>query len=77
VSFRHFTATDDDHQEVCRWLWSVLLGDGTRALAGACRWKQALVHVEQHRGIGQRLLDGRQVAILAHCLGGDVTTALA
>ncbi|WP_344917346.1 hypothetical protein [Streptosporangium oxazolinicum] len=77
ISFRTLTATDDDHQTVCQWLWSILLGDGTRALAGAGRWEQALAHVEQHHGVGQRLLDGRQVAILARCLGGDVTTALA
>src|SRR5213079_568106 len=60
----------------CRWLWTVLLADGTRALAGAGRWKDALDHLQQHRGIGHRLLDGRQVAVLATCLTGDPAAAL-
>lgn len=53
-----------ERRTLCEWLWSVLLGDGTRALTSAGRWGQALRHAEQHHGIGQRLLDGRQVAIL-------------
>lgn len=31
----------------------------------AGRWAQALRHAQQHKGIGQRLLDGRQVTILS------------
>ncbi|NGO46219.1 hypothetical protein [Streptomyces ureilyticus] len=54
-----------DRQEVRAWLWRVLLTDGTRALTTAGRWAEALTHVETHRGIGQRMLDGRQVAVLA------------
>ena len=42
----------------------MLLADGTRALAGAGRWPEALSHVQQHKGIGRQLLDGQQVAIL-------------
>ncbi|MGH3903080.1 MAG: hypothetical protein ACRDTE_02600, partial [Pseudonocardiaceae bacterium] len=42
---------------VIRWLWSALLSDGTRALTRAGRWAQALQHAQQHKGIGQRLLD--------------------
>jgi hypothetical protein len=36
----------------------------------AGRWAEALVHVETHRGVGQRMLDGRQVAVLAALTSG-------
>ncbi|MGI9003097.1 MAG: hypothetical protein ACR2GH_15810 [Pseudonocardia sp.] len=65
ISLGHLIGHGDDHGEVIRWLWSVLLSDGTRALARAGRWAQALQHARQHKGIGRRLLDGRQVMILA------------
>jgi hypothetical protein len=66
---------DDDHRQVIQWLWPVLLADGTRALAQAGRWAEALQHARQHNGIGARLLDGRQIAILAHCAARDYDTA--
>lgn len=59
-----------------RFLWTVLLADGTRALTRAGHWAKALDHVRRHRGIGQRLLDGRQVLVLAHCATGDHRKAL-
>lgn len=68
--------THDDRREVVQWMWTVLLSDGTRALTRAGRWTEALQHAQQHKGIGGRLLDGRQVAILAHCEAGDYGTAL-
>jgi hypothetical protein len=71
ISFAGLISDAGDHREVVRWLWSVLLADGTRALTRAGRWPEALQHAEQHKGIGQRLLDGRQVAVLAHCAAGD------
>ncbi|MEV7964722.1 hypothetical protein AB0O34_01915 [Sphaerisporangium sp. NPDC088356] len=77
VSFLNLTASDEDHRTLCQWLWTVLLADGTRALAGAGRWDQALAHAEQHSGVGRRLLDGRQVAVLARCIAGDPASALA
>jgi hypothetical protein len=77
VSFRGFTGTDDDHRDLCEWLWTVLLADGTRALASAGRWDQALTHAEHRGGVGRRLLDGRQVMILARCFAGDPASALA
>ncbi|MGH3800268.1 MAG: hypothetical protein ACRDTD_09080 [Pseudonocardiaceae bacterium] len=76
VSFQDLTSSDEDHRTLCRWLWTVLLGDGTRALVGAGRWDQALARAEQRSGVGRRLLDGRQVAILARCLAGDPDAAL-
>lgn len=68
--------THDDHREVVQWMWTVLLSDGTRALTRAGRWTGALQHARQHKGIGDRLLDGRQVAILAYCEAGDYVTAI-
>ncbi|MFD6891843.1 hypothetical protein [Streptomyces sp. NPDC059957] len=67
----HLTANAEDRQEVRALLWRVLLADGTRALTTAGRWKEALAHVKAHRGIGQRMLDGRQVAVLAALDAGD------
>ncbi|MFB6698283.1 hypothetical protein [Streptomyces rubiginosohelvolus] len=59
------TLTDTDRHEVRTWLWKVVLADGTRTLTTTGRWAEALAHIEEHRGIGQRMLDGRQVAVLA------------
>ncbi|MEV0535896.1 hypothetical protein [Kitasatospora sp. NPDC050463] len=65
------TATDADRDEVRQWLWRVVIADGTRALTTAGRWPHALAHIEEHRGIGTHMLDGRQVAILARATTGD------
>lgn len=69
---------DQDHQrrELTKFLWTVLLADGTRALTRAGRWDEALRHLEQNKGIGQRMLDGRQVAILARHVAGNSDQAL-
>ena len=68
-------ANADDRQEVRAWLWSILLADGTRALTTAGRWAEALAHVETHKGVGQRMLDGRQVAVLAALTSGSTLGA--
>ncbi|MFG3407726.1 hypothetical protein [Streptomyces sp. NPDC048142] len=69
------TATDKDRHEVVAWLWRVLLADGTRALTAEGRWSEALAHMETHRGVGRRMLDGRQVAVLASLAAGDTAHA--
>jgi hypothetical protein len=71
----HLTRTPDDHRDIIQWLWTVLLADGTRALTRAGRWSQALQHVQDHHGIGRSLLDGRQIAIIAHHWVGDHRTS--
>ncbi|MBW1602369.1 hypothetical protein JJV70_09660 [Streptomyces sp. JJ66] len=76
VSFRRLTKTAEDRRAVCRWLWTVLLGDGTRALITAGQWERAREHAGQHKGIGRRLFDGRQVTIVSLCLEGDPASAL-
>ncbi|MEU7183247.1 MULTISPECIES: hypothetical protein [Streptomyces] len=65
----------DDRQVVRAWLWRVLLADGTRALTTAGRWAEALDHAKAHRGVGQRMLDGRQVAVLAALTSGNTRAA--
>ncbi|MFF2041862.1 hypothetical protein ACFVVX_15650 [Kitasatospora sp. NPDC058170] len=71
------TETHEQQTEVRAWLWRVVIADGTRALTTAGRWSEALRHIEEHRGIGRRILDGRQVAVLAAASTGDLPAALA
>ena len=70
------TETDQQRDEVRAWLWRVVIADGTRALTSAGRWSEALHHIEEHRGVGLRILDGRQTAILAAATTGDYSAAL-
>jgi hypothetical protein len=70
------TYTSGDLDSVRRWLWTVHLADSPRALISAGRWHDALAHLEHHHGIGQRMLDGRQVAVIARYLTGDAQGAL-
>lgn len=73
----HLCATPEDRHEVRAWLWRVLLADGTRTFTSKGRWDEALAHIKQHRGIGKRMLDGRQVAVLAALVAGDLDRAAA
>jgi len=65
VDLSTITCAPDDNKTVRTLIWTALLADGTRALALAGRWQEAAGHAATHRGIGNRLLDGRQAAILA------------
>ncbi|MET7319541.1 hypothetical protein [Streptomyces sp. NPDC005549] len=71
----NFVSTAQERREVTTWLWAVLLADGTRALTSAGRWSEALSHIQRHRGLGRRMLDGRQVAVLASLLNADTAHA--
>jgi len=71
----NLTRTNKDHHEVHAWLWRVLLADGTRTLTSTGRWQEALAHIEQHHGIGTRMLDGRQVAVVAALTESDTDRA--
>ncbi|SCG38738.1 hypothetical protein [Micromonospora coxensis] len=75
VPASRLTRTDDDHREVRQWLWGVLLADGARALTSAGRWTEAYEHLQRHNGIGHRMLDGRQVAVIAHIACGEIERA--
>ncbi|OHV58750.1 hypothetical protein [Pseudofrankia sp. BMG5.36] len=70
------TATPHERHQLRRWLWTVLLSDGTRALTSTGRWHDAHRHLQRHHGIGHRMHDGRQVAVLAHATTGDHHAAL-
>lgn len=50
---------------MCEELWLALLVDGARALARTGRWTEAEKALSAHRGIGNRLLDGRQILIMS------------
>jgi hypothetical protein len=76
VPFSRLIAQGEDHRTLCTWLWTILLADGTRALTRAGQWDKAFAHLQQHKGIGQRMMDGRQVAILAHLFAEEPTAAL-
>ncbi|MEO3807063.1 hypothetical protein [Nonomuraea sp. B1E8] len=57
--------TDADHRKVCKELWVAVLIDGARALARVGRWTEAAETMAAHRGVGNRLLDGRQILIMS------------
>ncbi|MFF3662879.1 hypothetical protein [Streptomyces olivochromogenes] len=65
VDLSALTSTDDDHRQVCQELWVTLLVDGTRALARIGQWTDAAEAMAKHRGIGNRLLDDRQIKIMS------------
>jgi hypothetical protein len=75
VNLTTLTSDPDAHRTICTLAWSALLADGTRALAQAGRWQQAAEQAAHHRGIGSRLLDGRQITILAKTLNGEPSQA--
>ncbi|MCP2243509.1 hypothetical protein [Lentzea aerocolonigenes] len=71
------TDSAETHQQIRSWLWAVLLATGSRALAAAGRWTHAHTRLEDYKGIGRRMLDGRQIAVIAHAVSGDTDGALA
>jgi hypothetical protein len=75
VNLARLTSDPGAHRTICTLVWAALLADGTRALAQAGRWQQAAEQAANHRGIGSRLLDGRQITILATALNGEPSQA--
>ncbi|MCP3013049.1 hypothetical protein NGM33_06860 [Nocardiopsis dassonvillei] len=71
------TVSDEDRGELHRWLWTVYMGDGMRALASEERWQEAAKQARQHGGIGSRLFDGRQVTVIAEMMSDNPASALA
>ncbi|WP_435244718.1 hypothetical protein [Streptomyces sioyaensis] len=65
VDLSELTDTDADHRKVCQELWITVLVDGARALARVGRWTDAADAMAKHRGIGNRLLDGRQIKVMS------------
>ncbi|MGI5238779.1 hypothetical protein [Dactylosporangium sp. CA-139066] len=67
----NLTTTTAERDEVRQWLWRVVLADGTRALTTDGHWQAALEHLHRQHGIGTRMLDGRQVAVIAAATTGN------
>ncbi|MFE3197831.1 hypothetical protein [Embleya sp. NPDC059237] len=65
VDLSLLTGTDADHRKVCEELWVTVLIDGARALARIGRWTEAAETMAAYRGLGNRLLDGRQIMIMS------------
>lgn len=65
VDMPAFIGTESDHRKICEELWIALLVDGARALARTGRWTESAEAMAAHRGIGSRLLDGRQILIMS------------
>ncbi|MEU7590388.1 hypothetical protein AB0A95_29355 [Micromonospora sp. NPDC049230] len=74
---RHLPTDHEELNQIRSWLRDTLLSDGTRALALAGRWDDAATHVRRYDGIGPTLLDGRQVAVVAHLLRDEGPSAAA
>ncbi|NIL39785.1 hypothetical protein HCB17_00360 [Salinispora arenicola] len=74
---RQLPADPEELNQIISWLRGTLLSDGTRALTLAGRWDEAVTHVRRYDGIGPTLLDGRQVAIVAHLLQDEWPSAAA
>ncbi|MGW4802471.1 hypothetical protein ACWEPC_59665, partial [Nonomuraea sp. NPDC004297] len=71
----NLTGTPRERHKLREWVWRQYLADGIRALTLADRWDEAVTHARAHRGIGLHLLEGRQAAIIAHCLRGTLRAA--
>lgn len=67
----HLTGEHQERRQLREWVWLQLIGEGIRALALANRWNDAAEHARAHNGIGAHLMEGRQAAIIAHCLNDD------
>jgi hypothetical protein len=64
----NLTGTRDDLRQLHQWTWLQYLSEGIRTLALTGRWDDAVAHATALNGIGLHLMDGRQAAIIAHCL---------
>ncbi|WP_051797543.1 hypothetical protein [Catenuloplanes japonicus] len=71
LDLRTIAATDTARRAVTHLLWKTLLSDGLKALCHAGQWEQARQQAHTHRGVGDRLLDGRQIEIIAAATTGD------
>ncbi|MBP2474812.1 hypothetical protein JOF53_003684 [Crossiella equi] len=71
------TDSTETHKHIRSWLWAVLLATGGRALAAAGRWAEARARLDEYKGVGRRMLDGRQIAVIAHAVSRDTDSALA
>ncbi|MFE2869881.1 thiopeptide-type bacteriocin biosynthesis protein [Embleya sp. NPDC059259] len=66
-----------DIEQVRSWYRTVLLRDGTRALAATAEWTRAAAHAALHDPLPERLQAARQTRIIALATAGNHTDALA
>ncbi|MEU2720179.1 hypothetical protein [Streptomyces smyrnaeus] len=76
VNLHSLTTSADEHKTLCTLVWAALLADGTRALTQVGRWSEAAEAAAAHHGVGARLLDGRQITILALAQRGQYDEAI-
>lgn len=76
LDFADLTPKPESRHAARERLWIAMLSDGTRALTRAGRWTEALQAAQQRNGIGDRLLDGRQTAIITHYTTDDLSSAI-
>jgi hypothetical protein len=77
IDLSPWTRTDAGHRALCKELWITILVDGARALARSGRWTEAAQAMASHHGIGARLLDGRQIAVMSLAEQGRHQAAIA
>ncbi|MEV5695553.1 hypothetical protein [Micromonospora globbae] len=70
VPAARLTEAPGAHAKTRTWLWTVLLGTGAHALATAGRWDEASHRLTGYNGVGARMLDGRQITVIAHATAG-------
>ncbi|SCF48741.1 hypothetical protein GA0070216_12837 [Micromonospora matsumotoense] len=71
------TQTPATYTKARTWLWTVLLGTGAHALAAAGLWDEASHRLKRYKGVGARMLDGRQITVVSHLVAGRYDQALA
>lgn len=67
--------TSEEHAKLRNVVRALHVGDGVRAHAMAGRWHLAAGLAETLGGVYPRLLEGRQAAVIARCLAGDLDGA--
>lgn len=71
----NLTGPRDELRKLHQWAWLQYLSEGIRIHALHGSWDQAVAHATALNGVGQHLMDGRQAAIITHCLHGEHATA--
>lgn len=64
------TGTPAARSNTRSWLWKVLLGTGAHALAVDGQWDEAVRRLTAYKGVGDRMLDGRQISVIADAVAG-------
>jgi len=62
------TGGRDEHRRLRQSVWLHYLANSIRAHAQTGRWDLAARFAQDHGGIGDHLMEGRQAAIISHCL---------